>query len=172
MADYHLHSMHLESGRREQFRQARARLFDRLSDATRAEEGASHIPSEDDSRTLADELEKRIPKDLEYVLLDKSVVYPLKVGLNTIGRLGDNDVVLENPYVSRRHCAVLVHADCRSEIHDVASKNGTYVNGDRIASPRPIHSGDDIGMCDHHLVFIVRRDLGKLSQHAATFLKP
>src|SRR5947199_125562 len=96
------------------------------------------------------------PVNAKFVLMDKEYVYPLKVGLNTIGRMPDNDVVLEDAYVSRRHCAVLVHAGDVCELHDVASKNGTFLNGQKIEGPTPLKTGDEIRMCNKHLVFVAR----------------
>jgi pSer/pThr/pTyr-binding forkhead associated (FHA) protein len=92
----------------------------------------------------------------KFVLMDRDYVYPLKVGLNTIGRMPDNDVVLEDAYVSRRHCAVLVHAGDQCELHDVASKNGTFLNGHKISGPTRLKSGDEIRMCNKLLVFVAR----------------
>ena len=34
---------------------------------------------------------------------------PLKVGLNTLGRSSDNDVIIAEEFVSRRHCTILIH---------------------------------------------------------------
>jgi hypothetical protein len=52
----------------------------------------------------------------------------LRVGLNAVGRLPENDIVLARRYVSRRHCVFLVHTDGGCEVHDTASRNGTLVN--------------------------------------------
>jgi pSer/pThr/pTyr-binding forkhead associated (FHA) protein len=93
-----------------------------------------------------------------FVLMDRDCVYPLKVGLNTIGRMPDNDVVLADPYVSRRHCAILVHHGLKCELHDIASKNGTFVNGRKIAGPTALQSGDEIRMCGKQLVFLSKGD--------------
>jgi hypothetical protein len=157
--EQHLNSMHLELPRREQFRQARARLLNACGDQTRCainlHEAGGSPP---DSKTLIQNLASRIPEGLECALMDKESVYPLKVGLNTIGRLPDNDVVLTDPYVSRRHCAILVHSGSGFELHDVASKNGTFLNGAKLTGPTPLSSGDEIRMCDKHLVFIIKND--------------
>jgi pSer/pThr/pTyr-binding forkhead associated (FHA) protein len=88
--------------------------------------------------------------------MDRDYVYPLKIGLNTIGRMPDNDIVLEDAYVSRRHCAILVHAGDFCELHDVASKNGTLLNGHKIHGPTRLKSGDEIRMCNRNLVFMSR----------------
>jgi pSer/pThr/pTyr-binding forkhead associated (FHA) protein len=63
-------------------------------------------------------------------------------------------VVVEDAYVSRRHCAVLVHAGNYCELHDVASKNGTYLNGRKIECPTRLKAGDEIRMCNKNLVFM------------------
>ena len=69
------------------------------------------------------------------------------MGVNSVGRLAETAVVLADEHVSRRHCAVVVHSDGRCELHDIASKNGTLLNGKRIAAPTPIAPGDFITLC-------------------------
>jgi ABC transport system ATP-binding/permease protein len=49
-----------------------------------------------------------------------------------IGRLPDNDVVLDDLLVSRRH-AELHRVDGGWQMRDLASANGTYVNGQRVS---------------------------------------
>jgi pSer/pThr/pTyr-binding forkhead associated (FHA) protein len=65
----------------------------------------------------------------------------------------DNDVVMADGSVSRRHCAIVLHASRGCEIHDTASKNGTYLNGKRILGPTRLVAGDEIRMSDHTIVF-------------------
>ncbi len=84
-----------------------------------------------------------------YLTDDRQQVYPLHFGINTIGRMVDNDVVLTDDCVSRRHCAIVVHHDLRCELHDVASKNGTLLNGQRLTAPSPLQPGDRIDICNH-----------------------
>ena len=96
-----------------------------------------------------------------YVLMDNDYIYPLKVGLNTVGRMRDNDVVVQDACVSRRHCAVVVHTGDRCELHDIASKNGTYLNGHKIAGPTRLHSGNQIRMCNRNLIFLRKTDLAE-----------
>jgi adenylate cyclase len=81
--------------------------------------------------------------------------YPLKIGLNTIGRSRNNDIVLEEPLVSRRHCALLVHAGGGCELHDTASRNGTLVNGQLVRQPVQLASGDRIEVCPRTLLLSV-----------------
>jgi hypothetical protein len=59
-----------------------------------------------------------------------------------IGRQ-DGDLVLEDPEVSRRH-AVLRRSGGSVVVEDLESTNGTFVNGERILSPREVLPGDQV----------------------------
>src|SRR5260370_29874230 len=152
MDEARLNSMHLDLNRREDFRKARSELLQACGEQTHmAIEMQEPADSSAGSKTDLQNLRGRLPAGIDYVLMDQEVVYTLKVGVNTVGRLPDNDVVLADPYVSRRHCAVLIHAVDGGELHDVASKNGTQLNGRCIAQPTRLKSGDEIQMCDRRL---------------------
>jgi pSer/pThr/pTyr-binding forkhead associated (FHA) protein len=99
------------------------------------------------------------PEASEYCLVDQDRVYPLRVGINTVGRSSDNDVVVPDAHVSRRHCALLVHCRSACELFDTASKNGTFLNGNRLSGPQPLRSGDEIRLNNHQFVFLSQRDL-------------
>jgi hypothetical protein len=159
VADPRLNSVHLEDPRRDEFRRARDLLLEARGERTACVEEQEYAAF-NRSRT-AIQKSKGLPPQVGFAVVDRDSVYPLKVGLNTIGRLPDNDVVLDDPYVSRRHCAILVHAGEGCELHDVASKNGTFLNGNRISGPTPLSSGDEIQMCDRHLVFVRKGDAPK-----------
>ena len=54
------------------------------------------------------------------------------------------DIVLDNPYVSRRHAQIVLQND-RFRILDLRSKNGTFVNGSRVGEEGQwLLSGDTI----------------------------
>ncbi len=109
------------------------------------------------------------PKALDCWLQDQEdCIYPLKIGLNTVGRSDDNDVVVADAYVSRRHCAILVHATSECELHDIASKNGTFINGNRLSSPTRLKAGDEIRMCGRNFVFRTRTESGSNESGART----
>lgn len=55
----------------------------------------------------------------------------LKPGCNRVGREGDVDILLPHPSVSRRHCELWLEEDAVLA-RDLESRNGTFVNGDRI----------------------------------------
>lgn len=58
-----------------------------------------------------------------------------------IGRSRSCDLRTSRPSVSRRHCALLID-DGQIFVHDLASSNGTYVNGQRIAKSVKLNEGD------------------------------
>src|SRR5262245_60241515 len=77
--------------------------------------------------------------------------HQLRVGVNTLGRYQTNDLVLGPVYVSRRHCAVLVHAAGGCEVHDTASRNGTRVNRRRV-DRADLLPGDVLELCDQRFL--------------------
>ena len=60
----------------------------------------------------------------------------------TVGRASTCDVVLSDPMVSRRHARIRVEGD-DIILEDLGSRNGTYVNGDRVEATE-LQSSDDI----------------------------
>jgi hypothetical protein len=157
MVDPRLNSLHLDPVRRQDYRRARDHLLQSRGDHTLYAERQGG-PDGGVSSTFIRNQAAGAPADLKYWLVDKEFIYPLKVGLNTLGRSGDNDVVVEDAYVSRRHCAILVHLHRACELHDTASKNGTFVNGAKLAGPTALKSGDEIRVCDRQFVFLAKSD--------------
>ena len=159
MSDPRLHSLHLEGQpRREQFRAARQAIQAACGTHTLAGDLRMLVPDERlDVSTVAAPPGgfPAPPGKFTFYLKDGSNVYPLHLGLNSVGRLPDNDVVIRDECVSRRHCAIVVHSDLRCELHDVASKNGTLLNGKKIGGPTRLQSGDQITLCNRRLTFHV-----------------
>ncbi len=60
-----------------------------------------------------------------------------------IGRSAQNDVVIEDPSLSRHH-ARLEFRDGKALVEDLGSLNGTMVNGLRIQGVHPLKSGDSL----------------------------
>ncbi|MEU0105980.1 FHA domain-containing protein [Streptomyces sp. NPDC006251] len=65
---------------------------------------------------------------------DAGGVHLLHGGEIRIGRSADADVPLDDPDVSRLHCAVTVGADGRVSVADLDSTNGTTLDGTRVGS--------------------------------------
>jgi Inner membrane component of T3SS, cytoplasmic domain len=71
--------------------------------------------------------------------------FPLEAEHLTIGRADDNDVRLQDPYVSRRH-AVVHRAGNSLVIEDTGSRGGFTINGVAVGSPCFLRDGDVIGI--------------------------
>jgi hypothetical protein len=154
VVDPRLNSIHLEPPRRQRFRAAREMLLGGRGPRTLGEEQIRALAELNDEpdRTL-DQLSDPAAGGLQCYLVEGRDVYPLKVGINTLGRALENDVILPDRYISRRHCAILVHAGSGCELHDMASRNGTYLNDQAVSCPARLHSGDCIRLCDRRFVF-------------------
>lgn len=78
--------------------------------------------------------------------------FPLQVGRNTIGRDGGRcQVVLDDPTVSGEH-ATIVFEHGRFVLYDLASTNGTFLNGQRIQR-QMLYDGDEVRLGNSVLVF-------------------
>ena len=64
-----------------------------------------------------------------------------------LGREAGNDLIIEDPQVSRRH-ARLTRQGSSYVIEDLGSTNGTFVNGSRVTVPVLLADGDLIGLAD------------------------
>jgi hypothetical protein len=87
------------------------------------------------------------------------VVFPIPNDGLTLGRLSDNDVVIDDSWVSRRHAEIISSHDSYV-LRDLGSSNGTFLT-DRLidASDYGLRDGDHIrlGQSEVQLVFLVFR---------------
>jgi DNA-binding response OmpR family regulator len=77
---------------------------------------------------------------------------PLLKEVVRVGRADENDVILNDPRVSRRH-AELVRKELHYELRDLDSRNGTFVNGSRVVEPVQVATGDQLSFGGVHLLF-------------------
>ncbi len=78
--------------------------------------------------------------------------YPLSAAATTIGRLSDNDIVLDDAGVSRHH-AVVIDTGTNWVITDLRSANGVKLRQQRIRGTATLSDGDRIGIGSHELTF-------------------
>ena len=78
--------------------------------------------------------------------------YPLRGAATRIGRLADNDIVLDDDSVSRHH-AVIVDTGNSFVITDLQSANGVDVADRRIRTSETLADGDRIRICGHEFTF-------------------
>ncbi len=83
-------------------------------------------------------------------------VYPLLATATRIGRLPDNDIVLDDGNVSRHH-AVIIDTGTSFVITDLRSANGVDVRGERIRGTATLADGDRIRICDHEFTFEIEQ---------------
>ena len=57
--------------------------------------------------------------------------FPLKRGSNLVGRAVENEVVIDAPTVSSRHCEIMV-SDTAIRVRDLGADHGTWIDGQRI----------------------------------------
>jgi ABC-type multidrug transport system ATPase subunit len=74
-----------------------------------------------------------------------TTVRPLPARTVRIGRADENDLVVDDLVVSRRHAELRALADGTYEIVDLGSHNGTYLNGQPVTRA-PIGPGDIVGV--------------------------
>ncbi|WP_194837182.1 BTAD domain-containing putative transcriptional regulator [Nocardia sp. XZ_19_369] len=78
--------------------------------------------------------------------------YAIMGTITRIGRLPDNDIVLEHGKVSRHHAAIL-HNGLTYVIKDLLSSNGVFVDGMRIVDSVALTDGAVIRIGDYALTF-------------------
>src|SRR5262245_3730685 len=126
MGDPRLNGGHLDVARRDQYDAAVDEMLDARGHATAVADPAARPPA---NRRGPARLGPPPPGGAyELVSLADGGRVPLRTGINAIGRLSANDLVLRPLHISRRHCVVVVHATGGCELYDTASRNGTRVN--------------------------------------------
>src|ERR1700749_1984086 len=71
----------------------------------------------------------------------------------TIGRTSDNTIPLVGNHVSRQHAIVRCHNGFQYQIMDLGSRNGTFVNDQRVVMPVTLEPGARVGIANYELVF-------------------
>jgi len=67
----------------------------------------------------------------------------LQPGANVLGRHCEATVVIDDPRVSRCHAVIWV-SDQGVIVEDAASRNGTFLHGERIDGPMSLEDGDEL----------------------------
>jgi hypothetical protein len=82
-------------------------------------------------------------------------VFPIETNLITLGRGLNNDLIVEDPRVSRQH-AQIRYKSRRYFIGDLGSTNGTYVNGTAVTTDQVLHDGDVVSFGGLEMRFVQR----------------
>ena len=143
MSDPRLNGDHLRT-RLFRYGEAVEELIERRGPATAEVDPLVRLPR----LPRAPEVAESPPPGGTYLLvnLDHGSQHQLRVGINAIGRYDENDLVLKDDAISRRHCIITVHATGGCELYDTASRNGTCVNGRKVRHT-DLLPGDVIQIC-------------------------
>jgi hypothetical protein len=83
--------------------------------------------------------------------LSPGSAYDLSQGA-LLGRSDQADIQLEDGYASARHARLVPQGDVMV-LEDLGSTNGTYLNGEPVRGPQPLHAGDRIKIGDSEFSF-------------------
>ena len=91
---------------------------------------------------------------------------------STIGRSADNQIVVNDAEVSRRHARIISRQDAQGTqylIEDLGSTNGTFVNGMRCNQLVPLSDGDSVELGDSISLLFLRGRTGSLEVDESEF---
>ena len=69
-----------------------------------------------------------------------------------LGRGDSADIRLEDTFASSSHARLVAQGDV-IVLEDLGSTNGTYLNGEPLRGPQPLHDGDSIRIGDSEFTF-------------------
>lgn len=81
----------------------------------------------------------------------------------TVGRDASNGRTLASGVISHRHCEIVIQPDGKTFIKDLASTNGTYVNGFKVVGKQQLKPGDKVVLANLPFDWekVVEEELGK-----------
>jgi pSer/pThr/pTyr-binding forkhead associated (FHA) protein len=97
---------------------------------------------------------QQIPRNIDCVVIDDDVgrvrllpdqQIPLDIDRFVIGRESDCHLAIPDPTVSKRHAELRLE-DGQWSIEDLRTRNGTWVNGQRIHGRTPLSHNDEINI--------------------------
>ncbi|MDO5707081.1 MAG: FHA domain-containing protein [Andreesenia angusta] len=105
---------------------------------------------------------RAVPADssayLKLINRKESIPYKIKdeypiTGELTIGRVGRNEIILKDPYVSKKHARIFSKGNSYF-IEDLNSSNGTFVNNREVVEGTQIIHGDRIKIGQIEFLFV------------------
>ncbi|KMO84167.1 peptide-binding protein [Mycolicibacterium chubuense] len=86
----------------------------------------------------------------------------------TLGKASGNDIALEHDATVSRLHAVFENLGAAWSIRDMGSRNGTYLNGEKLTAERVLHSGDEVRVGKSRLIFWMVRESAAGGRDEAT----
>jgi len=109
-----------------------------------------------------------MPSHLEVWKPTGRQLIPLGSERVTVGKSSTNVVSLDHDSTVSRVHAVLENLGHAWSVRDVGSRNGTYINGEKISAERVLRSGDEVRVGMSKLVFWEVRDADEMTVGEAT----
>lgn len=95
-------------------------------------------------------------------------VYDLAKSVLVLGREVKNDIVIDDSEISRQHVRLTEQPEGGWQVEDLASTNGTFVNGERLTGPRLLKPGDVLGLGETvQLEYTAVRETAEVTMMAA-----
>lgn len=69
---------------------------------------------------------------MTFFLNAKNGKFPLRAGMNIVGRHKDADIRLDAPHISRKHISIDVLTDGTFTLMDLGSSNGLFIDGKKV----------------------------------------
>jgi DNA-binding winged helix-turn-helix (wHTH) protein len=85
------------------------------------------------------------------ILIFRGRELPLHEGENVLGRDPSADVPIDDVTVSRRHASISIAET--ATLHDLESKNGTFIDGVRLTHPQTLSDGQTFVLGDASIIF-------------------
>src|SRR5512139_352611 len=93
-----------------------------------------------------------MPRLFVYPKKGETYWFNLEKEKTTIGRSEDNDIPLADPFSSGHH-VLITCTDEGYRIRDSGSKNGTFLNGKKVAGETDLKKGDEILVGSTRIIF-------------------
>lgn len=93
-----------------------------------------------------------MPNLFIYPKKEESFTFSLKQDKISIGRSADNDIAILDPYSSGHHSLIYKKDNCYV-VRDNNSKNGTFLNGNKIQGETILNKGDEVLIGSTRIIF-------------------
>ena len=97
-------------------------------------------------------VDNQTPKTPTQVKWDDTV-FALDKTLMRIGRAEHNEIPIPRRGISRFHCQIMRDGD-NLLLEDIGSKNGSYINGERLTTPHVLNVDDELVIGEETLIFL------------------
>lgn len=97
------------------------------------------------------EVDERTPLKPAFLIVGGTKVFSIQAAVTNIGRRSDNNLIVDDPRISRYHAQVR-YVRGRFIIFDLNSTGGTYVNGQRV-NQSVLYPGDVISLSGLPIIF-------------------